>query len=153
MSTWLLSIAGVVVIGVVIELILSKSGMSIFIRMIYAFCILLVIVSPLPGFLRGNIDLGGGFDYDWELIGNINNQAQIQASRRAVMALEAAGFQNVLITLTAVRDIPHFRIDQVFLNASDIVITHDRNINTRDEVIRIVRAILGVREDQIVYMF
>ncbi|MCL2851223.1 MAG: hypothetical protein FWE01_02575 [Firmicutes bacterium] len=153
MNTWLLSIAGVVVIGVVIELILTKSTMSKFIRTIYAFFILLVIVAPLPGFLRGNISFGGAFDYDWDLINNIGMQSQIAATNRTIIALEAAGFQNVLITLTAIRDVPNFQIENVFVNATGVVVTNDGNINVRDEIIRIVRAILRVSEQQIIYTF
>ena len=151
MSTWLLSIAGVVVIGVLVELMLTKSTMSKFIRMVYTFFILLVIVAPLPGFLRGNVDLGGNFDFDWELINIISNQSQVAATQRTITALDAAGFEDVLVTLTAVRDVPNFQIEKVFINAMGVTVTHNQNINTRTEIIRIVRAVLRVTEDQIVY--
>ena len=48
MAKWLAPILGVVVVGVVIELITKESRLGKFIRTIYAFFVLLVIVQPLP---------------------------------------------------------------------------------------------------------
>ena len=46
---------GVTVIGVLVELLLTDSPMSRFVRSIYAFFILFVIVQPLPGFFRNGV--------------------------------------------------------------------------------------------------
>ena len=151
MSAWLLGIAGIVVIGVIVEIILTDSPMSKFIRSIYGFFVLLVIVSPLPGFFRGGFEVGGNFDYDWELIGTINAQSLDAATRRVQNALAQARFENVIVTITKERDAPSFRIERVFINA--IGVTHNHaNINTETEIIRIVTVVLGIREDRIVYV-
>lgn len=52
MAAWLGSILGVVVVGVIVELLTQNRRMGNFIRSIYGFIVLLVIVSPLPNLLK-----------------------------------------------------------------------------------------------------
>lgn len=52
MTAWLASIVGIVVVGVIIELLIQGRRMENFIRSIYAFIVLFVIVSPLPKLLK-----------------------------------------------------------------------------------------------------
>ncbi len=54
MATWLGNILGVVVVGVIVELLTQNRRMGNFIRSIYGFVVLLVIVSPLPKFLKAD---------------------------------------------------------------------------------------------------
>ena len=51
MTAWLASIVGVVVIGVVVDLMIQGRRMESFVRSIYSFIVLFVIVSPLPNLL------------------------------------------------------------------------------------------------------
>ena len=99
MTAWLISIVGIVVIGVIVELLLTESNMSRFVRSIWGFFLLFVIVQPIPGFLR-NMDVGEiDMDWDWGLIGQINNQSAEGLARVAQIALTNAGFENVIITV------------------------------------------------------
>ena len=52
MVGWLAPILGVVVVGVIIELISKESRLGKFVRSIYAFFVLFVIVQPLPSLLN-----------------------------------------------------------------------------------------------------
>ncbi len=52
MTAWLASIVGVVVVGVIVELVMQGRRMGNFVRSIYSFMVLLVIVSPLPKILK-----------------------------------------------------------------------------------------------------
>lgn len=150
MTAWLLSIAGIVVVGVLVELLLTDSHMSKFVRSIYGFFILLVIVTPLPGFLRG-IETGGiGIDYDWELVGIINTQSIESARHRAERALQGAGISGVILVIQADETSPSFRINRVFINAG-AASSVNPNITLRTEIIRIITATLNIDEGRIVY--
>ena len=152
MTAWLLGIAGIVVVGVVVELLLTDSPMSKFIRSIYAFFLLLVIVSPLPNILRNGVDIGSGLDYNWELVGHLNSASAQAAQRRLETSLNNFGIQNVLVTITYDRNSPSFVIQDVHINAWGVVLREDRrNINVRQEVIRIAMLTLNIREEQIRY--
>lgn len=97
MTAWLASIVGVVIIGVVIELLMQGRRMGNFVRSIYGFIVLFVIVSPLPDLLKA----------DWwsvknenlvntELVENLkagNRQTQVN------QILRTMGYQDALVTV------------------------------------------------------
>lgn len=150
MSAWLLSITGIIVVGVLVELLLTDSVMSKFIRSIYAFFVLFVIVQPLPGFFGRQFDWNNQLEYDWALIGTINANSVIAAQTRVETALRHANISNVIVTVTNVRDVPQFRIENVYINAWNAQYTgQTENINLQARIISIATAVLNVSADQI----
>ena len=97
MSAWLGSILGVVVVGVVIELITQNRRMGNFVRSIYGFIVLLVIVTPLPKLLKT----------DWwsnqkdELINTemLNNLKQSSKQAQVEQVLHFKGYNQALVTV------------------------------------------------------
>ena len=152
MSSWLISIVGIVVVGVIVELLLSDSNMSRFVRSIWGFFLLLVIVQPIPGFVR-NLDVGNvEIDWDWGLIGQINTQSATGLARNTELGLANSGFENVLITIKPNMNSTSFQVSEVHINASAVTVRHNRpNINTQDEIIRIVRLITRATDNQIIF--
>ena len=135
MSAWLLSIVGVTVIGVLIELLLTDSPMSKFVRSIYAFFILFIIVQPLPGFFRSaSNSVNGGVLLDQGLIENINSQTRAAFERSAEIALAAAGFADCIVTFVG---------EKIYVNAFAST-KKDKN-----EIISIVTAICNVKPDAV----
>ncbi len=97
METWLGSILGVVVVGVVVELLTQNRRMGNFIRSIYGFIVLLVIISPLPKLLKA----------DWwsmqigELVDGNTVQSLSRYSKQTQIAkiLQAKGYEDALVTV------------------------------------------------------
>jgi len=54
MSAWLISIVGIVSLGVLIEIVLPEGEQSKYIRGIFSIIVIFVIVSPLPKMLKGD---------------------------------------------------------------------------------------------------
>ena len=46
-SSWLLSVVGVVILGVLIDVVLPEGNVNKYIKAVFAFVIILVIISPL----------------------------------------------------------------------------------------------------------
>lgn len=97
MAAWLGSILGVVVVGVIVELLTQQRRMGKFIRSIYGFIVLLVIVSPLPKMLQTEW-WSANFDelVNQELLANLeqnSKQAQIK------QILHAKGYDQALVTV------------------------------------------------------
>jgi len=59
-SKWVLSICGVIILGVLIDAVLPDGGTRKFIKGVFAVILLYVIISPLPGFFKS----GFGFKFD-----------------------------------------------------------------------------------------
>jgi len=150
MSSWLISVTGIIVIGVIVELLMTDSAMSKFVRSIYAFFILLVVVAPLPNLFRSGAEVGGWIEPDGELLTQINSMSLAASQQRIERELQRAGFEGVIVTLTQCRDSPNFQIDRVFVNACGVQPPRP-NINTRTEIIRIVTTILNIDEGRVIY--
>ena len=56
-SGWVLSIVGMCVLSVLIELILPEGQTRKYIKAIYSFFLIVVIIAPLPKLVRGDFDL------------------------------------------------------------------------------------------------
>ena len=97
MATWLASIVGVVVVGVVVDLMTQGRRMGNFIRAIYGFIILFVIVSPLPNLLKMNWEgLPTENLVNAELVENLQqNSKQLQVSQ----TLRTLGYEKALVTV------------------------------------------------------
>ena len=97
MTTWLASILGAVVVGVIIELLTQHGRMGAFVRSIYGFIVLFVIVSPLPNLLKA----------DWwttntdNLIDTnlVNTFAQSSKQQQVMQKLRAMGYEKALVTV------------------------------------------------------
>ena len=97
MTAWLASILGVVVVGVIVELLTRQSRMGNFIRSIYSFLVLLVIVSPLPQLLK--TDWWSNHDDDLvntALVEQLNQSSRQTQIRQKLWSL---GYQDALVTV------------------------------------------------------
>ena len=148
MSTWLLSIAGIVIIGALVEVLLSESSIQKFVRSIYAFFVLFVIAQPLPGFFRDTVaavETGGGIEINNELTQKINSQTAAAFEKNAQLALESAGYSGIIVTIDTDKQ-ASFKIKAIYINALG------SDINIKQDVIKIVRAVCNVGEEVIYYV-
>ena len=63
-STWIMSIAGVICLSVIVELMLPDGQMNRYIKGIFSFIIILVIILPIPNLLGKELNFSNIFDYD-----------------------------------------------------------------------------------------
>ena len=63
LSTWIISIAGVICLSVIVELVLPEGQMNRYIKGTFSFVIILVIVMPIPKLLGTKLDFSNIFDY------------------------------------------------------------------------------------------
>jgi hypothetical protein len=152
MFSWLLSVAGVVLVGVMVQLVLTDSAISKFIKSIYAFFVLFVIVQPLPQFIADTstaVNGGLGYELNEELLQTINNQTAMALQKTCENSLRIAGFENVLVTLS-LSEGKNFAIDSVYVNAYGVVLTSNKpNIDIPKDITKIVAMICSVAEDKV----
>jgi hypothetical protein len=99
MAGWLASVFGVVIIGVIIELVSKNTPTGRFVRSVYSFVILFVIIEPIPGMLSG-----GGFKWEGIAVnadllqditgGTTSKQAQVQS------ILKDLGYKDAIVTIS-----------------------------------------------------
>ena len=105
-STWLLSIAGVVILSVLAELVLPEGQMNKYTKVIFSFVILLVIIMPLPRLLGKDFDiskfLGGTQDtLQDDYLEQINLDKLTVISEGVNTKIKECGLNNVVVSINA----------------------------------------------------
>ena len=154
MGSWLLSVAGIVIIGALVEVLLTDSPMSKFIRGIFGFFVLLVIAQPLPNLLKNGVEaVGGSIELDTQLLQTINTQTASAFQTNTQNALEIAGFENIIVTIDYDKSAASFKIDRVFVNAFGVVLTRQiAGIDIEKEVTKIVCTVCNIDNGRVVYV-
>ena len=148
LATWVLSILGIVLVGTLVDLLLTKSRLKSVIRSVFATITVLVVVTPLPKLVStGSFDLDADIT-DGEFL-TYASDLKIGVLERAVeRALAAQGIEaTVEIEGTADTDIA---IERVTINLSaDGIQDENEHINKYDSVRRLAADYLNVEEDRI----
>lgn len=128
-SQWILSILGVVLVGFIAELFLSETRTGKFVRTVCATVTVLIIVSPLPMLLSGNISFDGNFDIengyeiDGKYIDFINNKKLEIMSKNLRIVLKNEGIDNADVDILGEWDSAgEITLKQVKINLSKSVI-------------------------------
>ena len=135
MTAWILSIAGISVVSVLVDLILPSGQTAKYIKNIFAFITIFVIISPLPKLLSGDVKIDDIFESE-EII--LQEDFLYQVNRDKLSALESSvqvnleseGVKGVIVSLSADIFKTEMQIEEVFVDLSEIVI--DENCQHKD---------------------
>jgi len=154
-SGWILSILGVIILGVLADMLMSETRLQKYVRAIVSIFTVFVIIAPVPSLIRnipvfGNhIDGGGSIDINSDFV---ERQAVRQYELALARALRNEGFDNIGVAITGNRNGISVEIRQVILNTQNLVMESENphiNINERlreltAEFLRISEAVVIV---------
>lgn len=159
-SAYILSIAGIVLLSVIVELILCEGQMKKYIKSIFSFFIIGVIISPLPNLISSK-SISSIFqieDYDLQssFLSSINSQKAEAMANDVTAQLGEIGYENVKIVIYPVNGYDtDFQIKQVEISDKDMI-TNGKAKNSdmakiREEIIEYVSDRLDIKKENIVY--
>lgn len=160
LSAWVLSIAGVVLLSVLVELILPSGAMNKYIKGIFAFIIMLVILTPIPKLLNQNIDISNFFNSDViqpdeDYIEQINFDKLSALQTEIEKEIENEGYQNVKVYISSNIFDNTFQIRSATIDLTNLVITanaeHTNIVRIKQQITGIVKNHLSIGEDYIFY--
>jgi hypothetical protein len=129
MSGYLLTIVGTSILGVLIELLLTDSPMSKFVRSIYAFFVLFIILSPVPKFLSAvSVFKFNSIQLNGALITETKVQTDAERANLITNRLNENGFSNCIVV---------FFDGKIYINALE------SPKNDTEAIINIARAVVG----------
>lgn len=144
MNAWLLSIVGVVALGVLLEILLSDGQTSKYIKGVFALAVVLVLVAPLPKFFNKNFDINEFFGTEMTtqstFLNNVNEKKNSEREKKLANALK-----NENISVDRVR-IFYFQNDT---NNIDIVKIYVTNDVSQDTVFDIVQKFVKCDKEQV----
>ncbi len=151
LSGWVLSIAGMVVLTVIVDIIIPEGQTYKVIKGVFAFVTVLVIAAPLPKLLNADFDFsrffnGDGYvDYDQTLSDSIYEMRLEQTQERIIRELNYRGVKNAVLTIESVNENSFVSIKKIDVNLSKAVINAvDGNIISVEEIDSIVAVTAGI---------
>lgn len=149
MTAWILSIAGVTILSVVVDLILPSGQTAKYIKNIFAFVMILVIISPLPALIKGNFNVNDIFESEEivlqeDYIYQVNRDKLTALEEEITSRLENNGIKNVVVTINADIFQIEMKILEVNVDLSDLVIDENSgHIDIEKAITEVVNRLVG----------
>ena len=156
-SGWILSIAGICLLSVVIDLILPDGSMNSHIKRVFSYIIVLAVLMPFANLIKGGFNLEDVFseveiNIQDDFIYNIN-QAKLDSWLEEINeAINNKKIVGVTVSISANIFESDMIIDAVYVDLYNAVINaNDKNIDIMTEVKSVVIGILNIKEDKIIF--
>jgi stage III sporulation protein AF len=154
-SAWLLSILGVVIIGVLADILTPEGEMQKYIRSVFAIITVFVIISPLPSLLNKEFDLENVFNksrivYDSNYFENINRQYALTIEKTVKNSLEENGYAVNFIVVDYTHFVSDFNVEYINIYLSNLVIGgNPAHINKKEDILRLVQEAVKINKERI----
>ena len=156
-SSYILSIVGIVFLGVLVDVVMPDGEMNKYVKGIFSLVALFVIISPIQTVLSGKTDLSEVFydtsaiEIDSDFLEATNKQIKKQLENTLLAKLKNAGFDDVEVEILCDMSNNQFEVKKVVLDISKMVINSDvEHINKYTEVRAIVLECLNVEESDVI---
>lgn len=156
-SSWIMAVAGICVIGVLVDLILPNGQTKKYIKGIFAFIVVLVIISPLPSILKKEFTIEDIFEENSiviqeDFIYQVNKNRLETLENMIVSDLEEKGIHNISIIISANIFTSEMKIDTVFVDLSQIVINENiEHIDINELVVNSILKYIQIEKSQIIF--
>lgn len=155
LTSWVLSIVGMIIISVIAEIIIPMGQTSKVIKGVMAFIVVLVIASPLPNLFSGSIDVSKYFDNeDYSINEDLSNtifDIRLEMTETQLKnSLEERGVSNIEIVIIAQNDETFLLIEKIAINLDNAVIKEiNGNKIDVETIITIVAEVAGITQEQV----
>lgn len=156
-SSYILSVAGVILLGVLVHIILPEGTMSKYIQNIFALIVVFVIVSPISSLVNSSFQIDNVIKtsqvaLDERFITLVNEQKITQLTFILEKEIEDCGFNNVFVTISANLLSNPLNIEKVEINLSNLVMKGQvQHINKYSKIRELVLKHIDIKEDQVVF--
>lgn len=155
MSSWILSIIGIVFISIIMEIILPNGKTNKFIKSIFSVFLLFIFISPIKDlihkfsnttFNEDNIKIDENFLYDINLAKNESNQILIQNR------LKNKGIEGVNVVICNNLQNYDYSIEKIYIDITNLVITDkNQHINKYEVITNTILELINIEKDKIVF--
>lgn len=161
-SSWIMSIAGIVCISVIVELILPEGQLNKYIKGIFSFIIVLVIVMPIPKIINSNFDFSSIFDYensvvvDEEYVYQLNLDKLNSLQEDIEHSINKYGYEEVNVYINCNIFQNKMDIKSITVDLTNLVITenaeHKDITKIKQHIAKIILSYISLNEEEILYV-
>lgn len=154
LSSWVLSILGIVIILLLVEIILPKGKLLKMVKSVLAIFSIFVVISPIKNLIT-TIDLSlisNDFVIDENFLEKRDNEKLEVYKSKIEKDLNDNGFLNVYIDFETVFESKETIIKNLFVDLRDLVITDKKlNIDKYTNITAIIKNVISIKEEQIIF--
>jgi hypothetical protein len=150
-SAWTLSIVGVVLLGLLGDIMLPEGQTNKYIKSVFAIMTVFVITAPIPALLKTEIELSDIFgeqaqyDIDKGFIDTVNRQKADSLTKAAEVALVGAGYVGAEFSVAYENKNNELVFTHIFVDISNLEYSGDAaNTNINDGIKQIFINIFSV---------
>ncbi|MCL2797763.1 MAG: stage III sporulation protein AF [Firmicutes bacterium] len=156
-TAWLTGILSVVILGTVVDLLLSESKMGKYVRSVFAAVTVLVIILPIPGFFQNGCSFENDFIIENKFTLDENylayaNRVKLDSLARGVEEqLRQDGIKNAAVCVEGEITASEVKIQLVRVNLKNAVIDEKmQHINKYELVSGKIAEYLGIEKGQVI---
>ncbi len=154
LSVYILSVAGVTILTVLVELILPEGKLHKFTKSILALIMVFVIAGPLPKLVKNgfNLDFESANEVSQDVLNTVKNQQILTLQKNLEKGLEEKGFKNINLTIDADFNSGALKISTIFVDLSNLVLTDEtQHIFKTEAVEDFLLKQTGLKAGQVVF--
>lgn len=147
MTAWLLSIVGIVFLGVMVDIIAPSGKTNAFIKSIFAIFLIYVVITPIVKYIKK-----GEFKVDFETEYSTENLSITEAEHKISDLLISNGFYGIDVEIKGYVSKDKIMAQKVVLNGAKIVLkSQDEHIDKYKLITNLVQSIVTVKKENIEY--
>ena len=139
MSSYVLSILGVVLLGIIIDVIIPSGNINKYIKSIFSIFIVAVIISPVVKFLSNKSDFKldyNNYEIDQELVQYIYKKRVENEEKKIEQHFQSEGFEGIDIVIDFSINNNEIEYNSCNINLENLVISADKQHINKYEFIR-----------------
>lgn len=147
MTAWLLSIVGIVFLGVMVDIIAPSGKTNAFIKSIFAIFLIYVVITPIVKYIKK-----GEFKVDFETEYSTENLSITEAEHKISDLLISNGFYGIDVEIKGYVSKDKIMAQKVVLNGAKTVLkSQDEHIDKYKLITNLVQSIVTVKKEDIEY--
>lgn len=160
-SSWALSIAGVICLSAIGEFILPEGQTNKYVKGIFSFILILVIISPIPKLLKKDWNFSSLFEYNGVIDVDEDYLYQINLDKLAYYKQEIEedilkhGYKNVEVFLNCNISDKQMKFKSITVDLKSLVISkeseHKNIAKIREDITKIILSYVEIDEEDILY--
>lgn len=149
MSGWLLSIVGVVFLGVLFDLIYPNGKTNSLCKTIFALVAVVVMITPILNIDIDSLTIDNAIEQT--LLDNIN-EAKLDAMQITIEThLNSCGIEGSVVKIVTNLSDNVFEVDKIYIDTTNLVLTENiTNINKYEVIIKEIASLLKIEEEKVV---
>lgn len=154
-SGWLLSVVGIVIIALLVDILLPVGKTSKLIKSVLAIFSVFVIISPIKQLDINNFNLSsflGSIQIDSNFVEDRNYEKLKSLERTIEKNLEENGYSGIKIQLQGEFTQEKANISRIFVDLHNLVLKDENlNINKYTNIVAIIKKVVTIKEECIIF--